>query len=113
MNYQQTFKIGLKQGCLFYALSTLLLAIQFGSYIIGSTVLDFMDFEGWVFFIASSVSHASQFALIPYLLGTIVLACRCHKSGQYRLWVSSCSVSSITSTLRYMASTISISMDLC
>ncbi len=46
MNYQQTFKIGLKQGCLFYALSTLLLAIQFGSYIIGSTVLDFMDFEG-------------------------------------------------------------------
>lgn len=81
MNYQQTFKIGLKQGCLFYALSTLLLAIQFGSYIIGSTVLDFMDFEGWVFFIASSVSHASQFALIPYLLGTIVLACRCHKSA--------------------------------
>lgn len=45
MNYQQTFKIGLKQGCLFYALSTLLLAIQFGSYIIGSTVLDFMDFR--------------------------------------------------------------------
>lgn len=34
-----------------------------------------------MFFIASSVSHASQFALIPYLLGTIVLACRCHKSA--------------------------------
>ena len=113
MNYQQTFKIGLKQGCLFYALSTLLLAIQFGSYIIGSTVLDFMDFEGWVFFIASSVSHASQFALIPYLLGTIVLACRCHKSAMAVQIVGVCSVSSITSTLRYMASTISISMDLC
>lgn len=114
MNYQQTFKIGLKQGCLFYALSTLLLAIQFGSYIIGSTVLDFMDFEGWVFFIASSVSHASQFALIPYLLGTIVLACRCHKSAMaVQIVGASCSVSSITSTLRYMASIISISMDLC
>ena len=29
MSYQQTLIKGLKQGCLFYALSTLLLAIQF------------------------------------------------------------------------------------
>lgn len=81
MSYQQTFMKGLKQGCLFYALSTILLAIQFGCYIIGSTTLEFMDFEGWVFFIASCVSHASQFAFVPYLLGTIVLACRCPKSA--------------------------------
>ena len=82
MSYQQTLIKGLKQGCLFYALSTLLLAIQFGCYIIGSSILDFMDFEGWIFFIASCVSHASQFALVPYLLGTIVLACRCPKSAR-------------------------------
>ena len=62
----------MKQGCLFYALSTLLIAIQFGGYMIGSTILDFMDFEGWVFFIASCVSHASQFALLPYLLAILL-----------------------------------------
>lgn len=70
---------GMKQGCLFYALSTLLIAIQFGGYMIGSTILDFMDFEGWVFFIASCVSHASQFALLPYLLAILLLLCRLPK----------------------------------
>lgn len=79
MDYRQQLIKGLKQGCLFYALSTLLLAIQFGSYIIGSSILDFMDIEGWLFFITSCISHASQFALVPYLLATIVLACRLPK----------------------------------
>lgn len=46
MNYHQILITGLKKGCLFYALSTLLLALQFGCYIIGTPILDFMDFEG-------------------------------------------------------------------
>lgn len=79
MTYQQQLLKGLKQGCLFYALSTFLLAIQFACYMMGSSILDFMDFEGWVFYIASCVSHASQLALVPYLLATIVLACKCPK----------------------------------
>ena len=57
-------------GCsfLFYAISSLFLAVMFCTYMIGSPVLSSMDFEGWVFFIASAISHASMFMLIPYLL---------------------------------------------
>lgn len=62
MTYKNQLINGLKQGFLFYAFSTILIAIQFGFYIVGSPVLDYMDFEGWVFFAASCVSHASQFA---------------------------------------------------
>ncbi len=80
-NYRQQLIRGLKQGCLFYAFSTLLIAVQFGSYITGSSMLDFMDFEGWIFFIASCISHASQFALVPYLLAAILLACRLPKTA--------------------------------
>ena len=64
MTYKNQLINGLKQGFLFYAFSTILIAIQFGFYIVGSPVLDYMDFEGWVFFAASCVSHASQFALL-------------------------------------------------
>ncbi len=53
---------------LFYAISSLFLAVMFCTYMIGSPVLSSMDFEGWVFFIASAISHASMFMLIPYLL---------------------------------------------
>lgn len=60
-----------KISFLFYALSTLLLAIMFGTYIIGSTILQLMDVEGWSFFVASCVSHASQIALIPFLISLI------------------------------------------
>ncbi len=66
---------------MFYAFSTLLIAVQFGSYITGSSMLDFMDFEGWIFFIASCISHASQFAVVPYLLAAILLACRLPKTA--------------------------------
>lgn len=79
MTYREQLMKGIKQGCLFYAFSTCLLALQFGSYIIGSPVMEFMDFEGWVFFVASCISHASQFALLPYLLGILLCACRCPK----------------------------------
>ena len=76
MTYKNQLINGLKQGFLFYAFSTILIAIQFSFYIVGSPILDYMDLEGWVFFAASCVSHASQFALVPYLLGFLVLLCR-------------------------------------
>lgn len=82
MTYKNQLINGLKQGFLFYAFSTILIAIQFGFYIVGSLVLDYMDFEGWVFFAASCVSHASQFALLPYLLGFLVLLCRFPKTAR-------------------------------
>ena len=81
MGYQQTFMKGLKQGCLFYGLSTLAIAIQFFCYIFGSTTIEYMDFEGWIYFTASCISHASQFALLPYILSTIILACRWQKAA--------------------------------
>ena len=82
MTYKNQLINGLKQGFLFYAFSTILIAIQFGFYIVGSPILDYMDFEGWVFFAASCVSHASQFALVPYLLGFLVLLCRFPKTAR-------------------------------
>ena len=56
------------RGFLFYSISTLFLACMFCTYMIGSPVLSSMDFEGWVFFIVSAISHASMFMLIPYLV---------------------------------------------
>lgn len=82
MTYKNQLIKSIKQGFLFYAFSTILIAIQFGFYIVGSPILDYMDFEGWVFFAASCVSHASQFALVPYLLGILVLFCRCPKTSR-------------------------------
>ena len=82
MTYKNQLINGLKQGFLFYAFSTILIAIQFGFYIVGSPILDYMDLEGWAFFVASCVSHASQFALLPYLLGFLVLFCRFPKTAR-------------------------------
>ena len=82
MTYKNQLINGLKQGFLFYAFSTILIAIQFGFYIVGSPILDYMDLEGWAFFVASCVSHASQFALLPYLLGFLVLLCRFPKTAR-------------------------------
>lgn len=53
MTYKNQLINGLKQGFLFYAFSTILIAIQFSFYIVGSPILDYMDLEGWVFFVAS------------------------------------------------------------
>ena len=70
---QHTLVQKIKQGFLFFAFSTLLIALQFGLYITDSPILELMDFEGWLFFIASCISHAAMFALIPYLLSLIFI----------------------------------------
>lgn len=71
-----------KQGFLFFAFSTLLIALQFGLYITDSSILGLMDLEGWLFFITSCISHAAIFALIPYLLSLIFTFCRCTKTAR-------------------------------
>lgn len=43
MTYKNQLINGLKQGFLFYAFSTILIAIQFSFYIVGSPILDYMD----------------------------------------------------------------------
>lgn len=73
MKLYHNMKDAFKVCFLFYALSTILLAIMFGTYIIGSTTLNLMDFEGWVFFAASCISHASQIALAPFIIAQIPL----------------------------------------
>lgn len=55
-------------GFFFYSISTLLLAIMFGTYITGSEVLHLMDLEGWIFFVASCISHAAIVALLPFII---------------------------------------------
>lgn len=71
-----------KQGFLFFAFSTLLIALQFGLYITDSSIFGLMDLEGWLFFITSCISHAAMFALIPYLLSLIFTFCRCTKTAR-------------------------------
>ena len=43
---QHTLVQKINQGSLFFAFSTLLIALQFGLYIIDSPILELMDFEG-------------------------------------------------------------------
>ncbi len=63
----------LKRGFLFYAASTVLLAVQFMLYLWGNNTAEIMDFFGYVFFIASCVSHAAMIALLPYLLYMLLM----------------------------------------
>ena len=63
-----------KTGFLYTALSTVFVAIQFLFFIKGSTILTSMDFGGWTFFIASCISHAAMFALIPFIFVYVPLA---------------------------------------
>lgn len=81
-NYKSLIIKGIKQGCLFYAFSTLLITLQFGLYITDSSILEMMDLGGWLFFITSCISHAAMFALIPYLLSLIFTFCRCTKTAR-------------------------------
>ncbi len=81
-NYKSLIIKGIKQGCLFYAFSTLLITLQFGLYITDSSILEMMDLGGWLFFITSCISHAAMFALIPYLLSLIFTFCKCTKTAR-------------------------------
>lgn len=58
----------MKVGFLYFAMAALLFAIQLMAYMKGNVVADSMDFGGWLFFIASCVSHGATLALLPFLL---------------------------------------------
>lgn len=45
-NYKSLIIKSIKQGFLFFAFSTLLIALQFGLYITDSSILGLMDLEG-------------------------------------------------------------------
>lgn len=58
----------LRQGFIFFVLSTLTIGTQFLFYLIGSPQIELMDTMGMVYYIAASYSHAAIFASIPFLL---------------------------------------------
>ena len=68
MNRKSPLKNTLRIGFLYFLLSTVLLAVVFFSYILRSASLDFMDLGGWIYFVASCLSHAAIFAVLPFLL---------------------------------------------
>ena len=72
-----------KQGFLFYAFSTLLIALQFGLYITDSSILGLMDLEGWLFFITSCISSASSsdYPAITGRVSTLLISSRSSSSA--------------------------------
>ncbi len=70
-----------RQGFLFYGLSALLLAVMFATYISDSEVLRLMDFEGWVFFVSSCVSHAAVVALLPFTIALLPYVLGLRRTG--------------------------------
>ena len=71
---KKRFIYSLKKGFVFYALSTIATALLMVGFIDGTSIAELMDVEGWVFFIASCISHASQLMLVPYALFVVLLA---------------------------------------
>lgn len=65
-----------KRGFLFYAFSTLAVAVLMGFNITGSNIAEMMNLETWLFFLASCVSHAATLCLIPYIIYVLLAACR-------------------------------------
>lgn len=65
---KKRIKESMKVGFLYFAMSSLLFALQLMLYIKGSTALEVMDFGGWCFFVASCLSHGATLALIAFLL---------------------------------------------
>lgn len=54
-----------RKAFFYYALATLLVAMQFLMFIKGSAVLQVMDAAGWAFFLTSCLSHAAVVMLVP------------------------------------------------
>jgi membrane-anchored protein YejM (alkaline phosphatase superfamily) len=55
-------------GFYYYLLSSGLLGLIFLFYLLLSPQLSFMDFGGWLFYLAACLSQASIFSLIPFVL---------------------------------------------
>ena len=70
----QIKKENIRQGLLYYTLATVTLAAIFFSYIFNGRSTEMMDFVGWIYFIASCVTHAAVFCLVPFLALELPLA---------------------------------------
>lgn len=66
----------LKELFLYYSLSTVVLSLLFAAYMWGSSVIEVMDFLGWLFFATSCLSHAAVVMLLPFLLSSFMVAFR-------------------------------------
>ena len=72
-------KAGIRQGFLYYLLATLALALIFFCYIFQGASTEMMTPIGWIYFVASCITHAAILLLIPFLLIQLplaVLGCR-------------------------------------
>jgi len=63
-----------KGAFLYFFVSTLVLGGIFASYIAGSAVAQAMDAQGWCFYITATLSWASVFALVPFILSAALYA---------------------------------------
>lgn len=61
-------KEAVRRNFVFYLLSAGVLALQFVPYLFNSRNAAGMDFGGWLYFLASCLTHAALIALIPLLL---------------------------------------------
>lgn len=81
MMEKKTRKDGVKRAFLFYALSAMTAAVMFACFMQSSSVKEVMDLEGWVFFAASCLSHASQIMLPSFLVSALLVWCRLSRTA--------------------------------
>lgn len=63
----------LKEGFVYFLFTAVIIALQFSLYLLESTLKEQMDFGGYLFFFTASLSHATLFALPPFLLFILIL----------------------------------------
>ena len=85
----------MKKGIAFYFVSTIILSIQLFYFIVGSSVSTYMDFSGWLFYIASCLSHAATISLIPLILFVLLKICRLDKPATGVFILTSATLSTI------------------
>ena len=72
-----TIKDFIRRNFLYYAISAIVIAIQFFTYLTNSPQIHYMDGLGFVFFVGAVLSHAAIVAFVPYLLGIVTkIACK-------------------------------------
>ena len=64
----KSLKQSLRIGFVYFLLSALLLSAVFLSYLLRAADTSFMDAGGWLYYLASCLSHAALFAAVPFLL---------------------------------------------
>ena len=69
----------LRRGVAFYFCLVVVLGIQLFYYIVGSSLIPYMDTSGWMFYITSCLSHASTIALIPLFVYLLLKVCRLNR----------------------------------